>query len=99
MTYSNRLSLKQRLLVLGLLAAFLLASGAAAAPALPQAVEQTRAVVSAGFTSVSVGSVSLHGSLGQPFVGLSQSGNLTLRHGFWHGVAVNKLYLPVVQRN
>jgi hypothetical protein len=100
MTYINRLTLKQRILVLSLLAAFLLASGAAAAQALPQAVAQRRAVVSAGFTSASTGPVSLHGTLGQPFVGLSQSGNIELRHGFWHGMqAGNKLYLPVVERN
>jgi hypothetical protein len=100
MTYSNHLTLKQRLLVLGLLAAFLLASGAAAAPALPLAVEQTRAVWSGGFTSASAGSVTLNGTLGQPFVGQSQSGNVTLRHGFWHGTdVVNKVYLPMVSRN
>ena len=91
-------TMKQRILVLGLLAGLLLTSGAATASALLQTPEETRAVGSAGFTSASVGSVTLNGTLGQPFVGVSHSGNVDLGHDFWHGVVDNTIYLPVIKR-
>jgi len=100
MTQSNRRTMKRRILVLSLLGALLLASGAAAAQPLLQTVEQPRAVGSAGFTSASIGPVTLRGTLGQPFVGVSRSGNVALGHGFWHGEGVGyTVYLPVVLRN
>jgi hypothetical protein len=47
----------------------------------------------------SAGSIALRGTLGQPFVGVSGSGNVTLEHGFWHGAAAGyAVYLPVVMR-
>jgi len=90
--------MKPRILLLCLLAALLLASGAAAAQALLQTTDLSRAVGSAGFTSANVGPVTLHGTLGQPFVGVSHSGNVDLGHGFWHGGEVgHTIYLPVVK--
>jgi hypothetical protein len=98
MTQSNHRTMKRRILVSSLLAIFLLTSGAAAASALLQTVEETRAVGSAGFTSASVGSVTLNATLGQPFVGVNSNGNVDLSHGFWHGVVDNTIYLPVIKR-
>ena len=97
MTKRHRYTMKRRILVSSLLAALLLVSGAAVQARL-QTVEETRAVGAAGFTSASVGSVTLNGTLGQPFVGVSSSGNVDLSHGFWHGVVDNTIYLPVIKR-
>jgi len=99
MTQSNRRAMRWRILVSSLVVASLVVSGAAAAQALLQTVEQPRAVGSAGFTSASVGPVTLRATLGQPFVGVSRSGNVALSHGFWHGEEVgHTVYLPLVLR-
>ena len=100
MAQSNRCTMKWRILVISWLAVLLLASGVAAAQELLLAVELPRVVGAAGFTSTSVGSRTLHGTLGQPLVGMSHSGNVDLGHGFWHGGEVgHTIYLPVVKRN
>ena len=100
MTWNNRRTARWRILALSLLAALLLTSSLAAAPSLLQTAERPRAVGAAGFTSVSVGGVTLRGTLGQPFVGVSRSGSVALSYGFWHGIAAEyKIYLPVVLRS
>jgi len=100
LTYQLQKASRRRRGVSALLAALLIVSSLAAVPALLQSVERTRAVSGAGATSVTVGGITLRGTLGQPFVGGSASGNVTVRHGFWHGVqvsAVNRaIYLPLV---
>jgi len=91
--------IKQRILLFILLAALLLASGTAAAKVVLQAPELIRAVGASGFTSTTIGSVTLNGTLGQPFVGVSSSGNVDLGHGFWHGGEMGStIYLPVVKK-
>lgn len=76
---------KIHVLVLGILLLVVL-SGFATAPKLLQAVQQPRQVVSAGNTAVTVGDVTLWGTLGQPVVGTQTSGETGLRQGFWVGV-------------
>ncbi len=87
----------------GVLAMLLLVSGVMAAPRLPrsfQASELPRDAIAAGYTDVSVGSIALRGTLGQPFVGVSAEGSVTLGHGFWHAEGMlNAIYLPIVLRN
>ena len=100
MMKNNHHTARWRILALSLLAALLLTSSLAAAPSLLQTAERPRAVGAAGFTSVSVGGVTLRGTLGQPFVGVSRSGSVALSYGFWHGIAAEyKIYLPVVLRS
>jgi hypothetical protein len=84
-----------------LLAVMMLAVGLAAAPLVLQSTERPRQVLSAGGHSVSVGSVTLRATLGQPFVGVNSSGGVSLGHGFWHGGALGPLavYLPLVISN
>ena len=99
MTWNNRRTARWRILALSLLAALLLTSSLAAAPSLLQTAERPRAVGAAGFTSVSVGGVTLRGTLGQPFVGVSRSGSVALSHGFWHGIERSyNIYLPVIMK-
>jgi opacity protein-like surface antigen len=77
----------------------LLASGAAAAPALLQSVERPRAVGGAGGGSITVDGVTLRSTLGQPFVGSNTNDGVTLGHGFWHGAETGyTVYLPLVLR-
>jgi len=84
-------------ILIPLLLALLLVGSVAAAPALVQSAERPRHVMAAGGRSVTVGSVTLRGTVGQPFVGISTGGNVTLGHGFWHGAEPRySLYLPLV---
>ena len=100
MTHNNRRTTKWRILVLGLVVVFLLVSGlSAASTPLETPPELVRAVGAAGATMASAGSVALRGTLGQPFVGVGRSGDVTLEHGFWHGAAAGYVvYLPLVLR-
>lgn len=73
-----------------------------AAPKLLEAVERPRQVLSAGETSVTVGEVTLRGTLGQPVVGTRVSGETGLRQGFWVGVETVLewvINLPLVVRD
>ena len=100
MTQSNRRTAKWRIGVLGLLAALLLTSGLSAASTPLQTIELARAVGAAGATMASAGPVTLRGTLGQPFAGVSSSGDVDVEHGFWHGAAAEyAVYLPLVMRN
>ena len=84
-----------------LLSTLMIITVAYAAPS--QSAEQPRQVVSAGNTSVSVGEISLNGTLGQPFVGSQSIENTTIRHGFWDGIKTSAfvqwlIHLPLVLR-
>lgn len=97
--YLPRATSHWRVTALAALAVLLIVSGVSAAPGQLQSVERPRAVGGAGGTSVTVNGITLRGTLGQPFVGVNSSDNITLGHGFWHGTeAIYTVYLPLVLR-
>ena len=89
-----------RVLVWGVLAALLLLGGVASASRLPQADERPREVLASGGTNITANSITLRGTLGQPFVAVSAQGSVRLSQGFWHGgEVVNSIYLPLLLKN
>jgi hypothetical protein len=83
-------------LLLCLTAILVLVNSAAAASILSQPVQLVRTVTGSGYSNATVGDVSLRATLGQPFVGETMNGGITLKQGFWHGVRRLLLYLPMV---
>jgi hypothetical protein len=75
-----------RILVLVLIILGVILSSVLAAPHLVQSATRSRQVVSTGYTLVSVGQVTLRGTLGQPIAGDRVQGDTTLHQGFWYGV-------------
>jgi hypothetical protein len=59
--------------------------------------EMPRWVLGGGASESTSSSVTLNATLGQPFVGLASSGNISLEQGFWHGSGL-LIYLPLVQK-
>ena len=86
------------LLALGLLASALLAGRAIAEPNAP-AIGWW--VVAGGSGPASSGDVTSDGTLGQPFIGPSASGDITVGAGYWYGAQAPRyqLFLPVAMRN
>ena len=89
--------MKTKTLMLALLLALLLAvAGVALANGSP---ELPREVLGSGASDSAGGDTTLRATLGQPVVGVvaSGGGDVTLAHGFWHGVRY-RIYLPLIQR-
>ena len=59
--------------------------------------EIPRSVLSGGASESTSGSITLNGTLGQPFVGPVSSGESNLEQGFWHG-SRSSIYLPLVKK-
>ncbi len=59
--------------------------------------EMPRWVLSGGASESTSSSVTLNGTLGQPFVGLEENGDTSLWQGFWHGSGL-LIYLPLVHK-
>lgn len=91
--------MKRRYAFFLVLSTLLILSSVLAAPLLNNSVVQPWQVTSAGNTTVTVGEVTLRGTLGQPLVGQVAVGDVTLRQGFWVGVEsawVWLLSLPLI---
>lgn len=61
-------------------------------------------VLSGGGAPAGAGNVTLNGSMGQPVIGLTSTGNTQIRSGYWYGITTSgpggeDLYLPVILSN
>jgi hypothetical protein len=89
---------KRRAIVLAavLLAGLVIATGALAQGT--AAIERW-ALGSAGGESTGAGDVALNSTLGEPIIGPSSGGSVSLGAGYWHGGAVDyRIHLPLVLR-
>ena len=90
--------MKTKMPILALILALVLIL-AVTSVALANGVEIPRWVLSGGATESGGGTVTLTGTIGQPFVGAASGGDVTLGHGFWAGAAMdNYTYMPMVFR-
>ena len=57
-------------------------------------------VMGSGGGETSAGDVTLDATLGQPVVGISRGGSISLEAGYWTGAGamINNVYLPYVSR-
>jgi hypothetical protein len=53
-------------------------------------------VMASGGGSGSVANITLESTVGQPFVGSSDAGNVSLGTGYWYAEETLELYLPIV---
>ena len=92
----------QRILVLVLLLTALLLTAAAVSAAADTAaaaapLDLSWTVIGAGGGHAASTSYSLDATLGQPFVGMSSNGGVTLSAGFWQYVDY-RIYLPLLRK-
>ena len=91
--------MKKKLLTITILFLIVFATSFSLVQANGGAAEIQRSVCSGGGGTVSGGSVSLSGTLGQPITGSSSDGQVTIQSGFWPGLeGVTQLlcYFPLV---
>jgi hypothetical protein len=96
---------KKRIILLLVLLLFLLAAPAAvvlarqASPAALQTIAVDWWVFAGGGDRVERTGITLEDTLGQPLIGLSENGNVSLGSGYWYGMQYPaSLYLPLLRR-
>jgi hypothetical protein len=86
-------------LTLALLLALALAAGLAqAGSSATYAINWQVLAGGGGPVASTAGGVSLNGTLGQPVIGPSAGGAVTLGAGYWHAGAASPVYLPIILR-
>jgi hypothetical protein len=92
--------MKRKTIIIFIMVAILLST--AAVVTANGVVTFSRRVLSGGASDVNGGEVVLHGTLGQPVVGIisgsSSAGEVLLSQGFWYEEGRSFLYLPLVRR-
>jgi hypothetical protein len=83
------------ILLLALLASLVLVSAVLSAPV---ATTLERYIMAGGGGHIEAGIYALEGSIGQPLVGMDSAAPYELCSGFWCGLNVVYIYLPVVMR-
>ncbi len=85
----------RRAILLALVVVILAASAVLAAPS---ALQVPRNVISAGGARVAAGSYALDGTIGQAIVGVVSAGSYQVCSGFWCGLGIYKLFLPIIMK-
>jgi hypothetical protein len=85
--------MKRKAILLALVAVILASSVVLAAPT---ALQLPRSVFSGGGARVAAGSYALDGTIGQAIVGEVSMGGYRVCSGFWCGLGIYKILLPII---